>query len=162
MKNVKYKFAAVSVVAVTLVVSYFKPVIPAELMFGSYSYEALNMVSTGMINRLGLYSLSLLIVFSLVILIPKKRFSFTNLGQYTLYVYLLHGLFIQFIRREDLLQLNQNLDIIPLAVIAGTMVWFLSNKWVITLSQPIIEGKATLIQQQIGERKLPYHKEKTE
>ncbi|SER01669.1 acyltransferase family protein [Piscibacillus halophilus] len=161
-KNMKYQFVAIGFLAVLLVISYLKPMIPVDLMFGSQSYVAMDMLTTGIISRLALYGLSVLMVFSVLILIPRKRFSFTHLGQYTLYVYLLHGVLIQIIRNEELLQLNQNLDIIPLAVISGAMVWFLSSKWVLTFTQPLIEGKATRLQECLDGRgnKLTYRREK--
>lgn len=160
-KGLRFKVPALSVLAALLVISYLKPIIPDELLFGSYAYSDIELMTTGFLGRLALYSLSILMVVSLLVLVPRKRFSFTHLGQYTLYVYLLHGVFIQLIRKENLLQLNQNLDIIPLAIIAAAMVWFLSTKWVITLTQPLIEGKASLIKEELYNRedKFPFRKE---
>ncbi|RPF53453.1 acyltransferase family protein [Aquisalibacillus elongatus] len=153
LQYAKYKIMAVSILVTSFVISYFYPMIPSELLFGSYSYQAIELQSIGILSRFGLYALALLMVFSVLALVPQRRFTFTHLGQYTLYVYLLHGIIIQATRQAELFQLNESLDIIALACVAGAIVWLLTSNWVMTVTQPLVEWKTTRLQQWIEDRK---------
>ncbi|SER89025.1 Fucose 4-O-acetylase [Gracilibacillus ureilyticus] len=135
-----------SILAAVFLVSYVTPEISANWLFGSVSYEGLNMAVYGGLVRLALYGTASVMVFSLLILVPRKSYSFTHLGRQTMYVYLLHGIIIQYGRQANLLQLDHNLDTIGLAVISAAIVWFLSSSWVVTFTQPIVEGKTDQLQ----------------
>lgn len=144
-KNRKNQIVSVAILFVVFLVSYLQPKIPTGWLFGSHSYLDLELPFYGGAARFGLYLLAIFMVFSVLLLVPKQRYSFTNLGQNTMYVYLLHGIIIQYGREAGLLQLDHNLDTIGLAVIAAAIVWFLSSKSVATFTQPIVEGKTTLL-----------------
>lgn len=139
LKEMKFKVVAVLILATLFVGSLVMPVIPDELLFGSASYSALGMESIGIIARLSLYALAILMVFSVLALIPNKNYQITAMGPYTLYVYLLHGVIIQFVRELGLLRMNENLDVLALGIIAGAIVMFLSSRYVLIFTQPIIE-----------------------
>jgi fucose 4-O-acetylase-like acetyltransferase len=138
------------------VISYIGPKIHAHWLFGSHSFQDLGMPVEGGIVRLLLYSVALLMVWAVFMLIPRKNYHFTRLGQKTMYVYLLHGVIIQYIRQANLLQLDHNLDTIGLAVIAASIVWLLSSDFVSTFTQPIVEGKITEIQKWNRQRHKKY------
>ncbi|WP_058308754.1 acyltransferase family protein [Gracilibacillus massiliensis] len=135
------KAIAVGILVAVFVVSYVTPTIPAQWLFGSQSYQTLDAATSGGLYRAILYVVATLMVFSVLLLIPRQRYSFTPLGQNTMYVYLLHGVIIQYGRQANLLAVDHNLDTIGLAVIAAAIVWFLSSKWVALFAQPIVEGK---------------------
>ncbi|KAB8127140.1 acyltransferase family protein [Gracilibacillus oryzae] len=130
--------------AAVFLVSYVTPKIPAHWLFGSVSYQGLDMPVYGGLARIALYGAAIMMVFALLMIVPRKTYSFTTLGKQTMYVYLLHGVIIQYARQANLLQLDHNLDTIGLAVISVAIVWSLSSKWVMTFTQPIVEGKTEL------------------
>ncbi|WP_208590679.1 acyltransferase family protein [Gracilibacillus suaedae] len=153
LKTVNNKAIALGVLIAVFVTSYVTPTIPVEWLFGSHSYQGLDAAANGGFIRAMLYTVATLMVFSVLLLVPNKRYSFTPLGQNTMYVYLLHGVIIQYVRQAHLLAVDQNLDTLGLAVIAAAIVWFLASKWVVTFTQPIVEGKTDRIQQWWKERK---------
>lgn len=135
----KWKTVGVIILVALFAISYALPTIQAQWLFGSKPYVALDAPLYGGLIRCLLYLVAIFMTMSVFTLIPRARLSFTHLGEQTMYVYLLHGLFIQYIRQANLLQLDQNLDMIGLAVIAAAIVWFLSSKWVVTLTQWLVE-----------------------
>lgn len=147
------KVAAAGLLTVALVITYLAPDIPVQWLFGSQPYQQLAAPIPGGLFRASLYLVALLMVFAVLTLIPRKEFSFSKLGQYTIYVYLLHGVIIQYVREANLLAVNQNLDTLGLAVIAASIVLLLSSKWVVTLTQPIVEGKVDLLQARWSRRR---------
>ncbi|MDX8045060.1 acyltransferase family protein [Gracilibacillus sp. S3-1-1] len=158
-QTVNKKWGAVSVLAGMLLISFAAPEFPAQWLFGSHSYQSLDAATYGGLIRAMLYVVSTLMAFALLMLVPRKRYSFTQLGQNTMYVYLLHGVIIQYGRQKNLLAVEQNLDTLWLAVIAAAIVWFLSSKWVMTFTQPIVEVKTNHIQKWWKERKNKPKKE---
>lgn len=163
-QTVNKKAVACGILVTVFVVSYVTPTIPADWLFGSQSYQTLEASLYGGLFRAALYGIAALMVFSVLILVPRQRFSFTSLGQNTMYVYLLHGVIIQYGRQAKLLAVDHNLDTIGLAVIAAAIVWFLSSKWVQLFAQPIVELQTSGIQHWWAERskKARYHfKEKS-
>src|SRR5699024_9051556 len=145
-QTTRSKVMAVGFMVAVFAVSYIMPSIPAGWLFGSESFQSLDAAEMGGIFRGALYILSFLMVFAVLMLIPRKSYSFTNLGQYTLYVYLLHGIIIQYGRQANLLDVNHYLDTIGLGIIAAAIVWFLSSKWVVTVTQPIVEVSTAQLQ----------------
>src|SRR5699024_1488170 len=74
---------------------------------------------------------------------PSRHNIFTSLGARTLYVYLLHGFFIQYFREADLFYVNDFVDLIGLGLIAFGIVIFLSSKPIMGFGQPLVEGRFT-------------------
>lgn len=166
MQKKQMKFLAAGILAAVFVISYATPNINAQWLFGSESFHALGAGEWGGLFRAGLYIVSSLMVFSVLLLVPRKHYSFTHLGQNTLYVYLLHGIIIQYGRQANLLDVGHYLDTIGLAIIAAAIVWFLASKWVVTFTQPIVEGSTLYIrkwwEQNKRHRSYPYnYKEKS-
>src|SRR5699024_9203349 len=108
----------------------------------SKSYVSLGLPAYGGLARLFVYMTSIIMIFSVLAWIPTRDFNFfTTLGQRTLYVYLLHGFFVQLFRRYDILMVDDAYHIFLLTVISGLIVLILSSRPVIHLSKPIVEGK---------------------
>src|SRR5690625_2728403 len=97
----------------------------------------------GSFARLSVYMTSTLMAMSILAWIPEKRFSFTSLGERTLYVYLLHGFIIQYFREADVLQMTNIIDFIGVVVISAAIVFILSSKLIVSLWQPLIEGSTS-------------------
>ena len=75
--------------------------------------------------------------------IPNKQYQLTALGERTLYVYLLHGFFIQFFREADLFKVDHLLDILGLGILSALIVLVLSSRPVMLIWEPLIEGSAS-------------------
>ncbi|UOQ87122.1 acyltransferase family protein [Gracilibacillus salinarum] len=158
------KIAAVSVLVVVFAICFIEPTVPSEWMFGSKSYQTLEAGIYGGVFRALLYAVSSLMVFAILLLVPRRGFTFTVLGQNTMYVYLLHGIIIQYVREASLLRVDHNLDTIGMGIIAAAIVWFLASKPVVTFTQPIVEGKFNNLQQwwqNRKEQKAYHYQEKT-
>ncbi|WP_181347724.1 acyltransferase family protein [Thalassobacillus sp. CUG 92003] len=114
-------------------------------LLGSKSYATLGSADVGGLIRVGVYLLAAVMTASVLAWMPTKQFSFTVLGQRTLYVYLLHGFFIQFFRQADWFKVDNMFDLFGLAVFAAGIVYLLSSSLVRTMSQPLIEGQAKML-----------------
>jgi fucose 4-O-acetylase-like acetyltransferase len=99
----------------------------------------------GGLFRLGVYVLAAIMTVSVLSWVPSKEFKLTYLGGRTLYVYLLHGFFIQFFRQAGWFKVNTILDVVGLAIVAAAIVYLLSSSAIQTLTQPVIEGRAQLM-----------------
>lgn len=108
-------------------------------LFQSSSYQALGVPSFGVWYRLTYYLLATLFSFIIFSLIPKRRKRFTDLGQKSLYVYLLHGFFIQYFRQSGMIQIYNLLDVGVAAGISLLIVFVLSSRPIWVSFQPLIE-----------------------
>src|SRR5699024_2447039 len=88
---------------------------------------------------------SSLMAASVLAWIPRKHFRITYLGSRTLYVYLLHGFFIQYFRQADMFKVDTLFDLAGLAGLSSIIVWLLSAKPVLGIWQPFIEGKLSIL-----------------
>ncbi|MCA1020850.1 acyltransferase family protein [Halobacillus litoralis] len=121
------------------------PEINSGWLLGSKSYEVLGSPEMGGLFRLAVYALAGIMVVSVLSWIPNTQYKITYLGGKTLYVYLLHGFFIQFFRQADLFKVDNLFDVIGLAIISAAIVYLLSSSLIRTLTQPFIEGRIQLI-----------------
>ena len=110
-------------------------------LFGSDSYANMDTyLSLAFLQRLLVYMVGILMVFSLFALIPKKQYWFTNMGKYTLYVYLLHGFVIKTFRASPFEQWIGDYQLYwLLAPAAIILVYLLSSQAVRTTTKPLIE-----------------------
>lgn len=143
-------FAIMSVVVLLLV---YLPSFSSRWLLGSYAFADLDQPIWGGLTRLGVYLIATILICSLFAWIPRKQYQWTNLGQQTLYVYLLHGLFIQFFREAGWFRVDHILDVFGLAILSLLIVLLLSSKTVFISCQPIIEGRLTQIKLRMMERK---------
>lgn len=121
-------------------VIYFAPEFSSGWLFASKSYGDLGLPYSGGLARLSVYGTSAMMVLCILAFIPKRNLAFTALGTRTLYVYLLHGFFIQVFRQYDILMDATIVSLVSLALISVLIVVLLSSDLVTRLSRPIIEG----------------------
>lgn len=145
LKRKGFQFAAVGVLLVVAGAIYIAPEFNSGWLLASKSYGDLGLPEFGGLARLLVYGTSAAMSFSALALIPTSHSKLTKYGTRTLYVYLLHGFFIQFFREANLFEVNNYFDVIGLAVIAASIVFVLSSRPIQGLWQPIIEGKASIL-----------------
>lgn len=143
LKQKKVKVAAVVTMALFAVAIYFLPDINSGWLLASKSYNTLGMETYGSVARFMVYMTAFLMAASFLAWVPQRRFSFTKLGERTLYVYLLHGFIIQFLRHFEILELNNLVHWVGLMALSAIIVIVLSSNIVMTLWQPLVEAKAT-------------------
>lgn len=145
LKRRSMKVVSFVVLTVFAVAIYFVPNLNSGWLLASKSYGDLDMPAYGGFARLLVYVTSAMMAMSVLAWIPKKNFWFTSLGTKTLYVYLLHGFFIQFFREKQLFEVNNPLDVVWIVVVSIGIVLLLSYKPVLGIWQPIIEGRMTIL-----------------
>ena len=154
VKRKAVKVAAIFILVAMAIVLHIAPEFNSGWLLASKSYIDLGMEEFGGIARLGVYLAATVMVVSVLAWIPQKHFGWwTDLGRKTIYVYLLHGFFIQFIREKELFVVDSVLDILGLAVIAAFIVILLSSKLLVAVWQPFIEGKASILRNLRMQRK---------
>lgn len=145
----KRKSAKIGSVVIMLAVAttlYFIPDFNTGWLLGSKSYLDLGMPSFfGGVTRLSVYATATLMAMSVLAWVPRKHYRLTVLGTRTLYVYLLHGFFIQYFREVKLFEVNNVLDILGLAVVSAMIVLVLSSKPIRLIWEPFIEGRTSII-----------------
>ncbi|WP_186575903.1 acyltransferase family protein [Aquibacillus kalidii] len=146
LKQKFIRLASIFILLTSFIFLLFMPDLSISWLLGSHSYQSMGAAELGGLIRFAIYLISILMIVSVLAWIPEKQYSFTNLGQKTIYVYLLHGLFIQYFRVHDLIEVNTFLDGIGLVVITATIVWFLSSKLVVALTEPLIEWEISILQ----------------
>ncbi|WP_404331907.1 acyltransferase family protein [Mesobacillus maritimus] len=137
-----FSFTAMFLVAVGLL---FAPSFSVDWLLASKSYQSIGHPEIGGVIRLGIYLVSFLMTMCFFTWIPTKETIFTNIGQKTIYIYLLHGIFIHFFRQNDLFKISTVVDVIVLAFVSLAIVWVLSTKYVRMITQPLIEAKCTML-----------------
>jgi fucose 4-O-acetylase-like acetyltransferase len=88
--------AASSFICIALTSNIIQKHLNYRWLYGRISFSELGMPNwQGGVTRLGIYLLSSLLLVSFFILLPKKRYWFSDLGKFTLPVFLWHGLIIK-------------------------------------------------------------------
>ena len=145
LKRKSVKMASLIVLLVVGTAIYFAPDLNSGWLLASKSYGDLGMPAYGGLARLLVYFTSTLMAMSIMAWIPQKNSRLTHLGTRTLYVYLLHGFFIQLLREVDILRVNSIFDLLGIAILSAVIVLLLSTKPVQGIWQPFIEGRTTII-----------------
>lgn len=123
-----------------------------DWLFGSVSFQELGATNLeGMTYRFIIYVLNFIMIAALLAFVPHKNYFFTAWGRNTLYVYLLHGFFIQTFRESAWEESAQSILLLLAAAIILAM--FLSSKAVTALTQPLIELKWTRLKDWLGSRR---------
>ncbi len=143
VKKRRMKMLSLAVISLALFLVYIMPNFQVGWLFGSASYQSLDAPTMGAFIRTGVYIVTFLLIFSFYAWIPRRQLTLTKFGQQTIYVYLLHGLFVQFFRERDLIQINGLLDFAVVVAISLALVLLLSSKPIFISFQPIIETKTT-------------------
>ncbi|TXC91548.1 acyltransferase family protein [Metabacillus litoralis] len=112
-----------------------------EWLFGSKSYSHFETTSLlSALSRVIFYSASLVTTICFLSLVPRKRAFFTKWGTRTLYVYLLHGFIIQFMRYSEIVKwLEPYQSVILFTILSFLITIILSTKVVIEITKPLID-----------------------
>ncbi|WP_404456016.1 acyltransferase family protein [Virgibacillus necropolis] len=145
LKRKSMRFASLAVMAIVAIAIFIAPDFNSGWLLASKSYIDLGLPEFGVVARLLVYATSAAMAMSVLAWIPTKNNLLTKYGTQTLYVYLLHGFFVQFFRDTNLFEVNGVMDLVGLAVIAAAIVLLLSSKPIQVVSQPIIEGKTSIL-----------------
>ncbi|WP_174733703.1 acyltransferase family protein [Mesobacillus harenae] len=124
---------------------YLNPDINYKWLLGSKPYAELGAAALpALLNRLGFYLLSLVMVLSFFAFVPKRQYYFTHLGKNTLYVYLLHGFFVRMFRESHVQNYFKDPEtLLFLAVLSLFLTMILSSKTATLFTQPLIELEAS-------------------
>jgi fucose 4-O-acetylase-like acetyltransferase len=130
------------IVAATIFFAFDFPYHAVPWLFGDSSYASMGgeHVTDGFF-RLLQYGLTLIVVFAFLTLIPSRQFRLTQIGERTIYVYLLHGFVIKLIQAAIP---NKNLDFISsnylLLIIFSFVICLILGSYVIKkYTSPIVE-----------------------
>lgn len=143
LKKRTAKVLSIAILGIVAVAIYIAPDFNSGWLLASKSYNDLDLPEYGGAARFLVYVTSTLMAMSVLAWVPQKESWLTPLGMRTLYVYLLHGFFIQLFRQKEWFHVNHIGDLIVVAVVSVAIVLLLSDKRVITIWQPIIEGRMT-------------------
>lgn len=111
-----------------------------KIFYGRYSYTDLGQGNLeGILIRIVCYSISFLLIYLFLLLIPTKETSYSYLGERTMAIYIFHGLaYSCFKYGSRLLSLvNTNLESILLIGFCLFLVWLLSTKPFVTITNKI-------------------------
>lgn len=142
-KRSRYRLLSVAVMLMLVIGIAFYPNFSTSWLFGSVSYISLDAPVWGGVIRGAIYLIAFLLTFSVYVWIPRKQFILTRFGEQTLYVYLLHGIFIQLFREFNMIQINGGLGFIFVVAISLGIVLLLASQPIFVSFQPIIELKTT-------------------
>jgi fucose 4-O-acetylase-like acetyltransferase len=152
LKRKGVKIAALVFLAGMAAAIYIAPDVNSGWLLASKSYGNLGLPEYGGFARLLVYLTAVLMAASILAWIPRRKNWMTQLGTRTLYVYLLHGFFIQYFRQADMFKVDHVLDVIGLAVLSAAIVLLLSSKPVLGVWQPFIEGRASIIRNTFNQK----------
>lgn len=153
----KHRFVQIGAIFIMGLIAwaiYVAPDFNSGWLLASKSYDVLGLPKHGGFARLLVYTTSLIMVIGFLAWVPKQRFIWTTLGEYTLYVYLLHGFFIQYFRETGLFQLTNIFEFIGLALLSAFLVVILASRPIIAFAQPFIEGRLTAIRNLFNRRNI--------
>ncbi|SFE08149.1 Fucose 4-O-acetylase [Lentibacillus persicus] len=145
LKRVQLKAAAIVVMLVIAVGIYYAPEFNTGWLLASKSYSTLGLPEYGIIARLLVYVTSAIMAAGFLAWVPEKRSKLTFRGTQTLYVYLLHGFFVQFFRENDMFAVNSVIDLLGLAALSALIVLVLSSRPMRGFWQPVVEGKMSIL-----------------
>lgn len=139
LKQRAVKVIALMIMAIIAVAIYYAPDFNSGWLLASKSYVALGAPEYGGVARLLVYLTSTVMAMSVMAWVPAKKGLFTYIGSRTLYVYLLHGFFVQYFRAADMFKVDHVLDVFGLGLLSALIVLLLSSKPILSLAQPMIE-----------------------
>ncbi len=158
LRSKKMIFPAVNIILLTFILFYTNTNFDFHWLFGSKLYSEMETVlSSPSLQRVVIYLLSILMVGCFFVFVPEKKYRFTFVGRYTLYVYLLHGFFIRLFRAIPWPEwIVHEYFVWGAMVLSLLLIFILSHKYTRALTQPIIEGKWTQMKQML--RQLLEHR----
>jgi fucose 4-O-acetylase-like acetyltransferase len=91
-------------------------------LYGSVPYQALKVtVLEGTAIRAVLYGTAVLLGVAILVLIPTRKLSWTWIGQFSLYPFVLHGFVIRGLVAAGLFRLIRGSELAPVAVVLGAI-----------------------------------------
>lgn len=153
LKTTVVRYTGIVIMAAVAIFIYTAPEINTGWLLASKSYADLGMPVWGGLGRLLVYTIALLMSVSVLAWMPRRVLLITPIGQTTLYIYLLHGFFIQYFRSHALFDISSLVDLIGVGLISGAIVVFLANKKVRAIWQPFIEVKMSILRSLLKKRK---------
>ena len=141
LKNHKIQFMSLLFFIGFFIIIYLSPEIEYKWLFGSKPYNVLGQegINGGLI-RMGTYVITLFATVGFLALVPKRNLFFTKWGTSSIYIYLLHGFFIQYFRNSEWVSLlHDPWQFILLIIVAFLLTVFLGSNFIKTLTQPFIE-----------------------
>src|SRR5699024_2913573 len=136
IKHKSVKIISLGIMTVIAYGIYVAPEFNSGWLLASKSYIDLGLPQYGGLARLLVYATSTMMAISVLAWIPQMKGLISSLGSRTIYVYLLHGFFIQYFRVADLFKVDHVFDVIGLAVLSALIVFVLSSKFVLGIWQP--------------------------
>lgn len=130
---------------------YIAPDFNSGWLLASKSYSALGVPVYGGFSRLLVYVTSTMMSMSVLAWVPTKRNKATDLGKRTLYVYLLHGFFIQLFRETNLFHVNNVIELIGIGIVSAVIVLVLSSKPMMSISKPFIEVRFNVFRKSLSD-----------
>jgi fucose 4-O-acetylase-like acetyltransferase len=127
--SMKGRILAAAVLILTLMSSYYflQDTKYTDMLYGTNTYAN----HGEFLIRAGQYAVSILVSFAFMALIPAKPLLFTNIGQRSLYVYLLHGFILKWFFTTDYAKsLHTSWDFILLAIIAAVVTLLTGSKFI--------------------------------
>jgi len=153
-KRKSMKAVSLIVMALFAIVIYYLPNFDTGWLLHSSPYAELGVGLEGGIFRMAIYLASAILGVSILAWIPTQPLKgFTYLGTRTLYIYLLHGFFVQFFRQKEIFSVSGVFDVIGIAAISVGLVYLLSSKYTIALFQPLVEGKTSILRRKLNQQK---------
>ncbi|HEX6594013.1 MAG TPA: acyltransferase family protein [Bacillota bacterium] len=145
LKKKTMKVTALIIMVVVAIGIYVAPDFNSGWLLASKSYGTLGLEEYGGLARLLVYVTSTLMAMSILAWVPTARGRLTILGSRTLYVYLLHGFFIQYFRETNLFAVDHIFDLFGLGALSALIVLLLSSKPVLGIWQPFVEGSTSML-----------------
>lgn len=145
VKHRAVKMTGIFAMGMIALLIYMAPDINSGWLLASKSYVDLGVPVFGGIARLLVYLTSTIMAISVLAWIPNNSFKVTPLGARTLYVYLLHGFFIQFFREANLFKVDHLLDIFGLGILSAVIAFILSSRPIMFIWEPFIEGSVSYV-----------------
>ncbi|SFF04596.1 acyltransferase family protein [Alteribacillus iranensis] len=115
--------------------------IPAELFYGSKSYEVMGFHGwEAGFFRLLAYTLTIVVSLAFLVLVPKEKLTISKYAQNTLYVYLLHGFLFRYLRETSFYSaIDSGFELLLLILGSVIFTFLLSSAIVKKMTQPLIE-----------------------
>ena len=141
LRNHKVQFMSLLFFFSFFIICYISPEMEYKWLFGSMPYRVLGQEGlNGGLIRLAVYGLTLIATVGFLALVPKRNLFFTKWGTRSIYIYLLHGFFIQYFRNSEWVSLfNDPWQISLLIIVAFVLTAFLSSNFTKAITQPFIE-----------------------
>lgn len=143
------KYVPYSLAILTFIfIFYYMTDINFEWLFGSQPYSSLEHVDAySGLKRGAIYFIILLCTFSFLNLVPSRKLSFTYIGSRTMFIYLLHGMFIGLFRSQQWDEIiNGYLPAIlsTSAALTIVLVYSFSHDLTKRVATPVVEAKNPL------------------